>query len=93
METSVKKYFYICPSESALVWASNCEPAGRAPPFLSVCLEECEIRSLWGREQTIWEILEFCYRNRILGLIYQIRTDAHGILVFTCLNLTDAEAN
>ena len=36
------------------------------------------------REQTIWEILEFCYRNQILGLIYRIRADAHGILVFTC---------
>ena len=36
------------------------------------------------RDQTIWEILEFCYRHQILGLIYRIRADAHGILVFTC---------
>ena len=36
------------------------------------------------REQTIWEILEFCYKNQILGLIYRIRADAHGILVFIC---------
>ena len=37
-----------------------------------------------NRDQTIWEILEFCYRHQILGLIYRIRADAHGILVFTC---------
>ena len=36
------------------------------------------------RDQTIWEILKFCYRHQILGLIYRIRADAHGILVFTC---------
>ena len=45
------------------------------------------------RDQTIWEILKFCYRNQILGLIYRIRADAHRILVFTCLNPMDAEAN
>ena len=41
-------------------------------------------RLMGNREQTIWEILEFCYKNQILGLIYRIRADAHGILFFTC---------
>ena len=63
--------------------------------MLAVSKVECRVNPIYieyfnlikmvnSREQTIWEILEFCYRNQILGLIYRIRADAHGILVFTC---------
>ena len=59
-------------------------------PAIDWAGDQCSVQT---REQTIWEILEFCYKNQILGLIYRIRADAHGILFFTCWNHMDAEAD
>ena len=33
-----------------------------------------------NRDQTIWQIIIFSHSHQILGLIYQIRAYAHGIL-------------
>ena len=38
------------------------------------------------RDQTIWQIIIFCHSNKILGLIYPIRDNAHGFFALKCWN-------
>ena len=45
------------------------------------------------RDQTILKITEFFYCNRILGVIYPIRADAHDFFVLRWLNLLRASTN
>ena len=36
------------------------------------------------RDQTIWQIIIFFHSNKILGLIYPIRDNAHGFFALKC---------
>ena len=42
------------------------------------------VDQLSARDQTIWQIIIFFHSNKILGLIYPIRDNAHGFFALKC---------